>query len=263
MPGRIAARSARPSTASRASTKSSAPSLHSRASTASRISSPTISPPEDGPVTELRLHVCSIFVDAQKSTSGHRKLVVQLRKIQEACCYLAAQSKELRLGTSHNFGEEDFNLEVSRCAFKVLGVKKTEPVGDRVVRFIGLFLKSASEKDVAIFEADSNSEETQVVPETPTSRLTFAILSMLVPVLAAKEKMIRFRATQIISYVINSLDSIDDELYHLIRQGLIRRIRDKEPTIRVQAVLGLGRLAGNEMEDRAEDGDSDDDMVSS
>lgn len=58
----------------------------------------------------------------------------------------------------------------------------------------------------------------------------------------------------------NSLDSIDDELYHLIRQGLLKRIRDKEPTIRIQAVLGLGRLAGNEAEEDPdnEDGDNDD-----
>lgn len=145
----------------------------------------------------------------------------------------------------------------------MLGCKKTEPVGDRVIRFMGLFLKSACEKDVAIFEADNNPEETQVVPETPTSRLTFAILSKLVPILSAKEKTVRFRATQIISHVVNSLDSIDDELYHLIRQGLIKRIRDKEPTIRVQAVLGLGRLAGNEIEGAAGNYDSDDDTTSS
>ena len=260
MPGRTAPRSARPSSASHTSTKSTSLSLNSRVSTVSRTSSAT-SLPEDSPPTELRLQICAIFADAQKSTSGHRKLVVRLRKIQEACCYLPAQSKKLRLGTSHNFGEEDFNTEVPRCVLKVLGVKKTEPVGDRVIRFLGLFLKSASEKDFAIFEADNNLDETQVVPETPTSRLTFTVLSMLIPVLSAKEKTVRFRATQIISHVVNSLDSIDDELYHLIRQGLIKRIRDKEPAIRIQAVMGLGRLAGNEAEDNAENEDSDDDMA--
>lgn len=142
-------------------------------------------------------------------------------------------------------------------------MKKTEPVGDRVIRFLGLFLTSATEKDVAIFEADNNLEETQSVPETPTSRLTFVILSMLMPLLSAKEKTVRFRATQIVSHVVNSLDSIDDELYHLIRQGLTKRIRDKEPTIRIQAVMGLGRLAGNETEDNQEEDDSDEDMAAS
>jgi condensin complex subunit 3 len=62
-----------------------------------------------------------------------------------------------------------------------------------------------------------------------------------------------------VSHIINTLDSIDDELYHLVRQGLLKRIRDKEPTIRIQAVLGLGRLAGNEVEEQQDDEDSDND----
>ena len=57
----------------------------------------------------------------------------------------------------------------------------------------------------------------------------------------------------------NSLDSIDDEYYHLVRMALLKRIRDKEPTVRVQAVLGLGRLAGNEGDEDEEHEDSDSD----
>ena len=54
----------------------------------------------------------------------------------------------------------------------------------------------------------------------------------------------------------NSLDSIDDEYYHLVRMALLKRIRDKESTVRVQAVLGLGRLAGNEGDEDEEHDDS-------
>ena len=73
----------------------------------------------------------------------------------------------------------------------------------------------------------------------------------------------RYRSTQIISHIINSLDSIDDEYFHLLRAGLLRRIKDKEAMVRVQAVLGLGRLAGNEGEDEEnEDDDEDDDDAS-
>ena len=57
--------------------------------------------------------------------------------------------------------------------------------------------------------------------------------------------------------MINSLDSIDDEYYHMLRMGLLKRIRDKEPMIRVQAVLGLGRLAGNEDEGDQDQSDSE------
>lgn len=106
--------------------------------------------------------------------------------------------------------------------------------------------------DLELF-GQGDPDETQTLPETPTSRLTFHIVSAIVPFLATKEKTVRYRAAQIISHIVNSLDSIDDELYHLIRQGLVKRIRDKEPTVRVQAVIGLGRLAGND-----EEGDDND-----
>ena len=75
----------------------------------------------------------------------------------------------------------------------------------------------------------------------------------------SKEKTVRYRCTQLLSHMINTLDSIDDEFYQLLRAGLLKRIRDKEPMVRVQAILGLGRLAGNEAEEDIEGGDSDND----
>ena len=86
---------------------------------------------------------------------------------------------------------------------------------------------------------------------------------MLLQFLMSKEKTVRYRSTQLLSHIINSLDSIDDEYYHLLKTGLLKRVRDKEPMIRVQAVLGLGRLAGNDDDEEEEDGmDSDDDDTS-
>ena len=80
--------------------------------------------------------------------------------------------------------------------------------------------------------------------------------------MVSKEKIVRYRSTQLVSHIINSLDSIDDEYYQLLKMALLKRIRDKEPMIRMQAVLGLGRLAGNE-DDGGEDGpDSDEDDAS-
>jgi len=89
--------------------------------------------------------------------------------------------------------------------------------------------------------------------------MTSYILSILLQFLASKEKIVRYRATQLVAHIINSLDSIDDEYYHLLKMGLLKRIRDKEPMVRVQAVLGLGRLAGNEVDGEQENDDSDDD----
>ena len=92
----------------------------------------------------------------------------------------------------------------------------------------------------------------------PSTRLTSHIFSVLLPLLFAKEKVVRFRATQIISHMVNSLDSLDDEYYQLVRAALLKRIRDKESMVRVQAALGLGRLAGNEGDEEGDE-DSDDD----
>ena len=108
----------------------------------------------------------------------------------------------------------------------------------------------------------SEIEETQTIPETPSSRLTSHILSLLFQLLTSKEKTIRYRSTQLVSHIINSLDSVDDDYYHLLKMGLLKRIRDKEPMIRVQAVLGLGRLAGNEDDEEEDDYDSDEDDAS-
>lgn len=138
---------------------------------------------------------------------------------------------------------------------RILPIKKTEPVGDRILRFVGTFLSHATEKDTEIFASGNDEDEMQNIIETPTARLATHLISVIVPLLSAKDKIVRFRATQIVTHIINSLDTIDDDLYHTIRQGLLKRIRDKEPSVRVQAVLGLGRLAGNEEED---DDDNDD-----
>jgi condensin complex subunit 3 len=134
-------------------------------------------------------------------------------------------------------------------------VRKSESVGERSIRFIGLFLRHAIEKDNEL--NSDGADETNVMIETPSSRLTSHLMNTILPLLTSKEKFVRYRSTQLISHVINSLDSIDDDLFQLLRHGLLKRIRDKEAMVRVQAVLGLGRLAGNDADDEAEDSDDD------
>ncbi|KAE8151491.1 nuclear condensing complex subunit [Aspergillus avenaceus] len=249
MPSRVSARST-----SATSRKTSAPpSTSGRAGSAT----PSIAVPEEPPLPEaipnLRRDVCSIFGDAQRSTTGHRKLVVRLRKIQEACCGISQKSsknskeaqEETVIPSEETLPESEFNVEIGRCLLRILPIKKSEPVGDRILRFVGTFLTHASEKDAEIFATDDDENS----PETPTSRLSSSLVALVVPLLATKDRTVRLRATQIIAHTVNSLDAIDDDLYHTIRQGLLKRIRDKEPAVRVQAVMGLGRLAGNEDEE--------------
>ncbi|KAI9828592.1 MAG: hypothetical protein M1826_005974 [Phylliscum demangeonii] len=202
------------------------------------------------PPSSLRTNICRIFADAQRSAVAHRKLAVNLRRIQEECCVdaaaVATKRKDKRVDEG-KYDEEAFTAEVERCVVRLMAVKRGETVADRVVRFLGLFLRYAGDKDHALVASDAT--------ESPSTRLTSRILTRLLPMLAAKEKTVRYRATQVISHIINSVDSIDDDLFQSLRLALLKRIRDKESAVRVQAVLGLGRLAGNEGDDEPDDDD--------
>ena len=135
MPGRP---STRIHTASRGTVRASNQTLASRKSTGP----PSVIVPE-GPTSTLRTQICNVFSDVQRSAVGHRKLLVKLRKIQEACCYEPTRSNQ---PCGQGFNEDDFNVEIARCVVRLIGVKRTEPVGDRVVSFLGSFLRHASEK---------------------------------------------------------------------------------------------------------------------
>ena len=245
MPGRV---SARPTAESRITRKPSSQTISTHKSTAS----PNVVFPDEGPSSALRIQICNIFGDAQRSTAGHRKSVVSLRKIQEACIYEPSRPSQK---THEQYTEVDFIAEIARCIIRLMSIKKSENVGDRLVRFLGLFLSHASEKDAAL-HIGSDVDDTNPLPETATTRLTSHIFSLLLQFLASKEKTVRYRSTQLVAQIINSMDSIEDEYYHAIRLGLLRRMRDKEPSIRVQAILGLGRLAGNEGDANLENDDS-------
>ena len=252
MPARTSARSTRTSKA--LSSKQSDATLNSRASVASRASS-AAAEPVDTPDNALRQRICAIFKDAQRTTATHRKLAVTLRKIHESCCYEPSSGKK---GSDEEFDEEAFNGEFTRCVLKMMPVKKSEAVGDKIIRFIGFFLRLASDKDNELL--GDIGDDASVMPETPTTRLTSHILETIVPLMMAKDKVVRFRATQLVSHTVNSLEAIDDDLFQKIRHGLLKRIRDKEAMVRSQAVLGLGRLAGNQSEGCTNSDDSEDDQ---
>lgn len=229
-----------------------------RASTASRASSAAVDVPEEAPDNELRKQVAGVFRDAQRNTATHRKSAVTLRKLQEACCYEPTTAKK---NAASDFDEDDFNSEFVRCVMRIMPVRKSEGVGEKTIRFVGVFMRHSIDKDNELLgEVD---EDASTMPETPSTRLTGRLMDTIIPLLMAKDKFVRYRSTQLISHIINCLDAIDDDLFQKLRSGLLKRIRDKEAMVRAQAVLGLGRLAGNQIEAEANsDGDSDDDAAS-
>src|SRR6478735_7126927 len=155
MPARTTARSSRTSAA--------------RSSAASRTS--PVAEPVDTPDNALRTKVCAVFRDAQRTTATHRKLVVNLRKIQESCAYEPTNPDQSR---ADEFDEDAFNHEFIRCVSKIMPIKKSESVGEKSIKFTGLFLQHASAKDNELLgEID---QDASVMPETPSTRLTSLLL---------------------------------------------------------------------------------------
>lgn len=244
MPSKVSSRSTRTTAAA-----------SNKASGATRASA-NADVPEEAPDSALRSQISAVFRDAQKSTATHRKLVVTLRKIHETCCYEPTRPNKSS-SSSVDFDEADFNTEFARCVLRVMPVKKSEGAGDKVIRFVGLFLRHANDKDNELL--GENDVDASTMPETPSTRLTTSVMETILSLLTAKDKFVRYRSTQLISHIINSLDAIDDDLFQKLRMGLLKRIRDKEAMVRAQAVLGLGRLAGNQVEGMVNSDDSDDD----
>lgn len=255
MPGRTGARSARASTATSRKTSAAAQSV--RPSAESRAS-PAPVEDTDTPSNALRTQICAVFRDAQHNTATHRKLAVTLRKIHEACCYEPHNPKSVT--AADEFDEEAFNHEFIRCVLKVMPVKKAETAGDKVIAFTGHFIRHANEKDQELV-GDDDETTGNVMTETPSTRLISQLAGTLLPLMTVKDKVVRFRSTQLIAHIVNNLDGIEDDLFGNLRRGLLKRIRDKEAMVRSQAVLGLGRLADIPVEGDANSDDSDNDDV--
>jgi condensin complex subunit 3 len=162
------------------------------------------------------MSIGQIFDDVQRSNVSHKSLVKRLKRLE---------------------GIPEFDEDIKQCIFRLLEVAKAEAAGNRLVKFLTLYMQ----------DADASS---------PT---TSAILLALLPYLSAKDKTARYRATQIVSQILGVLSAIDDELYGAIRNELIRRLHDKVPAIRLEAVTALGRLVESEMDDNPDEKDSDSD----
>ncbi|KIX94582.1 uncharacterized protein Z520_09628 [Fonsecaea multimorphosa CBS 102226] len=132
----------------------------------------------------------------------------------------------------------NFEAHIKQCVFRLLDVAKSEPAGTRVIKFLTTYLAS----------------------DDASNQISSTILLGILPFLCAKDKTIRYRATQLTCQILGVLQAIDDDLYKVIRHELIKRMRDKVPAIRLEAVMALGRLVESEIEE-GEDQDSDEDVA--
>ncbi|RKP28368.1 hypothetical protein METBISCDRAFT_14763 [Metschnikowia bicuspidata] len=190
-----------------------------------------------GAITNAVSHV---FADAQASVSGHRKLVVQLRKIQ---------TRAIHIGH-----EEQFNFQFTKTVSKMLRLKKCEPSGDRIAKFCSLFVatmvKQESERPTTRPEAPvwgnepGNGATSDAVQEKENVLCEFFdyLVRHLLRGIESKYKEVRYRIAQLLAYLVGSITEMDEQLFCALGYLLSRRLYDQEATVRIQAVVAMSRF---------------------
>jgi condensin complex subunit 3 len=96
--------------------------------------------------SQLCISVCKIFEQAGNSVASHGKNFVALYKIH---IDLAEFTESFKKGKRELFklvGEKDFQDTFKGILTKIFPLKKGETIGDRVIKFVGGFVKYANEK---------------------------------------------------------------------------------------------------------------------
>ncbi|KZO96900.1 putative mitotic chromosome condensation-related protein [Calocera viscosa TUFC12733] len=194
---------------------------------------------------DLQAVLPPIFSQSQHNTANHRKNVVALHKIHLQC---AAVTQTLPNGKGIKLtGEKAFNDAFSAMVAKILEVKRGVVQADRVVKFVAGFIAFLSEKA----EQPDNDED----EDTPASRLVAFLLSHLLKGFEAKDKSVRYRCVQLVALMISSLGELDEDLFMKLREALLERAHDKEPAVRVQAIVALSKVMAGETDEDLADGE--------
>lgn len=179
---------------------------------------------------EIQTLIPEIFQEVQKGSQLFRKNCVALRKV-----HVASSEKGL---------EKNFIKVLILTLNHIFPIKRKEITVDRVVRFIGSYLKYSAEKDKT--ENIVSGEAEEGVALTLTNRLAEKLVTFYFQGLESSDKMTRTRVCQILAQSILYLGPIDADLYDSLREGFSQRLLDKEPSIRILAVQALAPLQGDD-----------------
>ncbi|KNZ72836.1 Condensin complex subunit 3 [Termitomyces sp. J132] len=189
---------------------------------------------------KIAAQVPRIFDQAQNSLANHQKNLVALYKLQvEAalCTEEVRQGRGLRL-----VGEKIFEEAILQMLTRVLPLKKGVTPADRVVKFIGGYVKFVNEKALEQEDQEGNDED----DESTASRFTARLLQFFYKGFLAKDKNVRYRSLQSVAEMVNHLGLVDEEVYSELRSSLMDRVIDREVNVRVQVAIGLSKLSGTE-----------------
>ncbi|KAJ8457735.1 hypothetical protein ONZ51_g11351 [Trametes cubensis] len=190
-----------------------------------------------------------IFDQAQTTAANHQKNYIALYKLHSDA---AAITESVQNGKSLKLtGERVFEDLFLDMITRVLPLKKGTTVADRIVKFIAGYSKFITEKSAEERQKNGIDED----DETTSERFLNHFVHFLLKGCTAKDKVVRFRVIQCIADTISHLGEIDEDLYAKLRATLLDRLRDKEPTVRTQAVIALSKLAFSEVPSELEEGE--------
>ena len=201
------------------------------------------------PIAALQAAVPTAFEAAQKSTATHRKGVLGLHQRFLACAEVTVATDD---GGVRLTGEKAFQDAIRSAIARVLTFKRATPAAERVIAFVGAFIKYAT--DQAKLAAAEDGEDAP--DEYPAERLTLALLKLALKGLGAKDKNARYRCSQLLGVLVVHLGALDEDTLALLRSSLAERVCDKEAYIRVEAVRSMAWLQGALDEDDADDEDA-------
>ncbi|KAF9234460.1 nuclear condensing complex subunit [Melanogaster broomeanus] len=184
-----------------------------------------------------------IFDQAQTTTANHQKNVVALHKIQIDA---AAFTESIHNGKSIKLtGERLFEDTFIDLLCRVVVVKKGVTQADRIIKFVGAYTRYINEKALELKKEDEDDDDDD--DDTTAARFVARLLKFLLKGFVAKDKIVRYRCVHILAEMVAHLGEIDEEVYKMLRSGLIERVHDKETLIRVQAVKTLPTVEDDEL----------------
>ena len=206
----------------------------------------------------LHEQIVEVLQGAQNESSLHKRRVKVLCKLHAQVTTVVEKGKQL--GQVKRVGEKKFNDAFWKTIANVLPVRKGVVEADRVVRLVGGFVQQLTAESgmwlltAFFYEAKVAIGENGDDDDTPVDRFIEALLRRLIPGCSAKDKTVRYRTMQLLAELINSVQSLPEEVYGTIHSALINSANDKDAAVRVQVAIVLGKLAHGEDLEAIEEG---------
>ncbi|GMG19289.1 unnamed protein product [Ambrosiozyma monospora] len=185
---------------------------------------------------EIEQAIRKAFQNAQNTVSVHKREVAVLKTIQ---------LRSLRLGFS-----KQFNDLFIKMVNKILPLKKNEPVGDRIIKFVTSFVNAINPPERSD-EDEDDDEETE--EEAMFSEFIDKLARHLVEGFQANDKNVRYRVCHLLSHIMHYMTALDEELYETLSDSLLVKLYDREAQIRMKAVTTMASFQEEDFSTKTSD----------